>query len=190
MSNPHAKRRAVFLDRDGTLCEEMGYLNHISRLQMFPFAADAVRRLNDAAWPVIVVTNQSGVSRKIFPESVVTEVHEKIAAELAARGARVDGFYHCPHQKADRCPCRKPLPGLIVRATMDHGLEPVGSWMVGDRYADLALGQAVGARTVLVLTGYGRGEYEWHHAEWPQQPGHVAEDLRGAVDFILEAEKP
>lgn len=186
MSSPSSKRRAVFLDRDGTLCEEMGYLNHISRLHIYPFAAQAVRRLNDAGWPVIVVTNQSGVSRKIFPESLVEQVHQGIAAELAAEGARVDGFYHCPHQKTDRCACRKPLPGLIVRASMEHGLEPQGSWMVGDRHADLELGHAVGARTILVFTGYGRGDYDWHHAEWPRQPEKVADDLRGAVDFILE----
>ena len=186
MSSPNAKRRAVFLDRDGTLCEEMGYLNHISRLHIFPFAAEAIRRLNDAGWPVIVVSNQSGVSRKIFPETLVEQVHQRIAAELAAQGARVDAFYYCPHQKADRCACRKPMPGLIVRAAMDHGLEPEGSWMVGDRHADLELGHAVGARTILVLTGYGRGDYEWHHAEWPRQPERVADDLRGAVDIILE----
>jgi len=185
VSSPNAKRRAVFLDRDGTLCEEMGYLNHITRLQIYPFAAAAVRRLNDAGWPVIVVTNQSGVSRKIYPESLIAEVHQRITADFAAQGARVDAFYYCPHQKADRCACRKPLPGLIVRAAMDHGLEPEGSWMVGDRYADLQLGHAVGARTILVLTGYGRGDYDWHHAEWPRQPERVAGDLRVAVDFIL-----
>ncbi len=132
MSSPNARRRAVFLDRDGTLCEEMGYLNHISRLQIYPFAAAAVRRLNDAGWPVIVVTNQSGVARKIYPESLIAEVHARITADFAAQGARVDAFYYCPHQKSDRCACRKPMPGLIVRAAMDLGLEPQGSWMVGD----------------------------------------------------------
>jgi D-glycero-D-manno-heptose 1,7-bisphosphate phosphatase len=186
MASANAKRRAVFLDRDGTVCEEMGYLNHLSRLRIFPTAAAAIRRLNAAGWPVILLTNQSGVSRKIFPEALVAQIHEKIAADLAVHGARVDGFYYCPHQKADRCACRKPLPGMIVRASMDHGLDPQKSWMVGDRLADLELGQAVGARTILVLTGYGRGEYEWHRAEWPRQPDRVAEDLASAVEFILE----
>jgi D-glycero-D-manno-heptose 1,7-bisphosphate phosphatase len=186
VASPNTKRRAVFLDRDGTLCEEMGYLNHISRLNIFPFAADGVRRLNDAGWPVIVVTNQSGVARDFFPESLVVQVHEKIAHDLAAHGARVDAFYYCPHQKADGCTCRKPLPGLIVRAAADHALEPQGSWMVGDRYADVEMGHAVGARTALVLTGYGRGDYELHRGEWPRQPDVVADDLRGVVDRILE----
>jgi D-glycero-D-manno-heptose 1,7-bisphosphate phosphatase len=188
--DPNAKRRAVFLDRDGTLCEEVGYLNHISRLRVYPFAAEAIRRLNRAGWPVVVVSNQSGVARKFFPESLVEQVHQRIAAELAAYSAHVDAFYYCPHQKADRCACRKPLPGLIVRASMDLGLEPQRSWMVGDRLADLELGHAVGARTILVLTGYGRGDYEWHHAEWPRQPDKVADDLRGAVDIILEGRAP
>jgi D-glycero-D-manno-heptose 1,7-bisphosphate phosphatase len=186
VSSPNKKRCAVFLDRDGTLCEEMGYLNHISRLRIFPFAAECVRRLNDAGWPVIVITNQSGVSREFFPELLVVQVHNKIAADLAAQGARVDAFYYCPHQKADGCTCRKPLPGLIVRASADHNLEPEGSWMVGDRYADVEMGHAVGARTGMVLTGYGRGDYELHHGEWPRQPGCVVEDLRGVVDCILK----
>ena len=186
MSSANTKRRAVFLDRDGTLCEEMGYLNHISRLKIFPFAAECVRRLNDAGWPVVVITNQSGVARKFFPESLVVEVHEKIGNDLAAQGARVDAFYYCPHQKADRCDCRKPLPGLIERAAKDHSLEPHGSWMVGDRYADVEMGHVVGARTALVLTGYGRGDYDLHHGEWPRQPECVAGDLRGVVDRILE----
>ena len=189
MSSPSLKRPAVFLDRDGTLCEEMGYLNHISRVKMYSFAAPAVRRLNDAGWPVFVVTNQSGISRKIFPESLVAEVHEKITAALAAQGAHVDGYYYCPHQKADRCDCRKPLPGLIARACNEHHLTPEGSWMIGDRYGDLELGYAVGARTILVLTGYGAGDYQWHHREWPRQPDHVSEDLGSAVDLILSGNK-
>jgi D-glycero-D-manno-heptose 1,7-bisphosphate phosphatase len=189
MASANSKRRAVFLDRDGTLCEEVGYLNHISRLKMYPFAAAAIRRLNDAGWPVIVVTNQSGISRKIFPESLVTEVHDRITAELAAGSARVDGFYYCPHQRADQCDCRKPLPGLIQRAAREHSFDPQGSWIVGDRYGDLETGHAIGARTILVLTGYGRGDYQWHHAAWPRQPDHVAEDLRGAVDHILQGSK-
>src|SRR5580658_6997150 len=106
-------RPAVFLDRDGTICEEMGYLNHISRLQIFSFAADAIARLNRAGLPVIVVTNQSGVARRIFPEALIGQVQEKLDAELAAGGARIDAFYYCPHIKDQVCDCRKPLPGMM-----------------------------------------------------------------------------
>jgi D-glycero-D-manno-heptose 1,7-bisphosphate phosphatase len=184
---PDAKvlRPAVFLDRDGTICEEMGYLNHISRLHIFPFAAGAISKLNNAGLPVIVVTNQSGISRRIFPESLVNQIHERISQELSAAGARVDGYYHCPHTKQDDCNCRKPLPGLLQRAAREHGLRLDRSFVVGDRYADVELAHGVGGRGVLVLTGYGRGEYELHRQEWPRQPDFVAESLSEAMDAIL-----
>ncbi len=187
LSDASAPRPAVFLDRDGTLCEEMGYLNHISRLVIYPFAAAAVRRLNQAGLPVIVVTNQSGVSRKIFPESLISQVHERISAALGVHGARVDGYYYCMHQQSDACSCRKPLPGLIEHAVREHRLDPAKSWVIGDRYVDIELGQAVGARTILVMTGYGRGEFEWRVADSPRPPDFVADDLSAAVDCILGA---
>jgi len=179
----------VFLDRDGTICEEMGYINHISRLQMYPFAAAAIRRLNEAGLAVIVVTNQSGVARGIFPESLVHLVHEKMVAELAAASARVDGIYFCPHKSGDACGCRKPRPGLLERAAQEHALELTGCYVVGDRYADLEMAQPVGGRGILVLTGYGRGEYELHRSEWSVQPYGVAENLDVAVDLILEEQR-
>ncbi len=185
MPEARARQRAVFLDRDGTICEEMGYINHISRLHIFPFAADAIRRLKQAGWPVIVVTNQSGVARGIFPESLVGQVHAKLLAELAASGARVDGVYYCPHKTEDACPCRKPFPGMLEQAAREHALVLEGSFVVGDRYADLEMGFRGGGRGILVLTGYGRGDYELHHGEWPRQPDHIAENLSEAADWIL-----
>jgi D-glycero-D-manno-heptose 1,7-bisphosphate phosphatase len=181
-------RRAVFLDRDGTLCEEMGYLNHITRLRIFPFVTAAVRRLNDADFPVIVVTNQSGAARGIFPESLIAEVHERIRHDLAVSGARIDAFYFCTHRSEDGCDCRKPGTGLLERAARDHSLALPGSWVVGDRRADVDLARNAGARSVLVLTGYGRGEFEWHAPDWPYPPDFVAEDLAAAVEKILERE--
>jgi D-glycero-D-manno-heptose 1,7-bisphosphate phosphatase len=178
-------RRAVFLDRDGTISEEMGYVNHADRLRIFPYAAAAIRRLNEAQIPVIVVTNQSGVARDIFPESLVHQVHEKMIAELAGGGARVDAIYFCPHKAEDACECRKPNPGLLERAAREHALDLAASWVVGDRYADLEMAHAAGGRGILVMTGYGRGEYELHHAKWPRQPDALAEDLTEAVRRIL-----
>ena len=186
MSDAGARRRAVFLDRDGTICEEMGYINHSSRFQMFPFVPVAIRRLNQAGLAVIVVTNQSGVARGIFPESLVHLIHEKMAAELAATGARVDGIYFCPHKPEDACDCRKPRPGMLERAAREHSLDLAGSYLVGDRNMDLEMARQVGARGILVLTGYGRGEYELHRDEWLVQPYRVAENLDVAVDLILE----
>ncbi len=179
-------RIAVFLDRDGTIAEEAGYPNSLSRFQMFPFAAAAIRRLNDAGLPVIVVTNQSGVARGFFPESLVHRVHDKMRAELAAGNARVDGVYFCPHGKEDDCNCRKPRPGMLQRAAEEHHLTLNGSFVVGDRHADVEMGQSAGCKGILVLTGYGSGEYEWNRAKWPLQPDCVAEDLSQAVEYILK----
>ena len=180
-----APRPAAFLDRDGTVCEEVGYLNHITRLQVFPWAAGAIRRLNQARIPVIVVTNQSGISRGIFTESLVREVHEKISSELSAHGARIDAFYYCSHTLQDGCACRKPLPGLLEQAAREHALVLPRSFVVGDRYADVESAHAVGGRGILVLTGYGRGEYELQREKWSRPVDYVAQDLAEAVDVIL-----
>jgi len=180
-----APRPAVFLDRDGTIAEEVGYLNHPSRFRMFPFVAAAIRRLNEAGFPVVVVTNQSGVGRGYFPESLVRSVNEMMKEELAAVGARIDAIHYCPHTSADRCDCRKPRPGLLERAAREHSLDLARSFVVGDRYGDIELARNVRARGILVRTGYGEGELAWHSARWPTQPNFVAEDLSKAADWIL-----
>lgn len=179
-------RPAVFLDRDGTISEEMGYVNHISRFRMFAFAPAAIRRMNERGIPVVVVSNQSGVARGFFPETVVREVNERMVRELAAGGARIAACYYCPHGPQDGCSCRKPQPGLLRRAADEHGLDLARSFVVGDRYADVEMAHRVGARAALVLTGYGRGEIEWHAANWARQPDYVAEDLGQATDWILQ----
>ena len=186
MSEKQILRRAVFLDRDGTISEELGYVNHIDRFQIFPFAAEAIRQLNQADIPVIVVTNQSGIARNIFPESLVHEIHKKMVSELAAGGAWIDAIYFCPHKSEDACECRKPNPGMLDQAAREHALDLAASWVVGDRYADLEMGHAAGARGILVMTGYGRGEYELHRTTWPRQPDAVAGNLGDAVRQILQ----
>jgi D-glycero-D-manno-heptose 1,7-bisphosphate phosphatase len=186
MSEAQQLRRAVFLDRDGTIGEELGYVNHIDRFQIFPYAAESIRELNRAEIPVIVVTNQSGIARNIFPESLVHEVHKKMVAELAAGGAWIDAIYFCPHKSEDACECRKPNPGLLERAAREHAVDLAASWVVGDRYADLEMGYAAGSRGILVMTGYGRGEYELHRSAWPRQPDGLAENLKDAVRNILQ----
>src|SRR5436309_3543269 len=178
-------RPAVFLDRDGTIAEEVGYLNHASRFRMFPFVAAAIHRLNEAGLPVVVVSNQSGVGRGYFPESLVHSVNEMMKRELTAAGARIDAIYYCPHTSADHCDCRKPKTGLLERAAREHSLELGRSFVVGDRYGDIELALNVRARGILVRTGYGEGELAWHAAEWAAQPDFVAEDLSKAADWIL-----
>jgi len=176
---------SVFLDRDGTISEEVGYLNHASRFRIFPFVATAIRKLNEAGLAVVVVTNQSGVGRGYFPESLVQTVHDAMTQQLTADGARIDAIYYCPHVKADGCDCRKPGTGMLKLAAREHAIDLSRSFVVGDRYGDIELARNAGAKSILVQTGYGAGELEWHAAKWTVQPDHVAETLTEATEWIL-----
>ena len=175
----------MFLDRDGTIAEEMGYLNHAERFRMFPCAGPAIRRLNEAGLAVIVVTNQAGVARGYFPESLVQDVNERMQRELRAEGARVDGVYYCPHSSRDGCNCRKPKTGMVERAARELYLDVPCSYVVGDRYSDMELAFLAGCKSIFVRTGYGLGEETWHAKDWPRQPDAVVDDLQCAVDWIL-----
>ena len=186
-------RRAVFMDRDGTISEEVGYVNHVSRYRVFPFAARAVRALNEAGWLAVLVTNQAGVARGYFAEEMIGAVHGVLAAELEKEGARLDAVYYCPHHPSVGeppyrfdCDCRKPRPGLIRRAAADLGVDLARSWMVGDRYSDTELARNAGVRAAFVLTGYGRGEFEHQSQAWRHRPDLVAENLLEAVRKIIE----
>jgi D-glycero-D-manno-heptose 1,7-bisphosphate phosphatase len=185
-------RRAVFMDRDGTISEEVGYVNHPSRYRVFPFAARAVRALNEAGWLAVLVTNQAGVARGYFREELIGEVHKVLASELERGGARLDAVYYCPHHPTVGeppyrfdCDCRKPRPGLLLRAARELDLDLSRCWMVGDRYSDTELARNAGAHSALVLTGYGRGELEYQSEAWPQRPDLVAENLLEAVKTIV-----
>jgi D-glycero-D-manno-heptose 1,7-bisphosphate phosphatase len=177
---------AVFLDRDGTINEEMGYINHLSRFVLLPQALPAIRRLNEAGLKVVVVTNQSGAARGYFPASLVDEVHAHLKQLLAARGAHLDGIYACLHGPDAGCACRKPRPTLIQQAARDLDLDLARSYGVGDRYKDIETAANAGVKGILVLTGYGRGEYDYLRDSQPAQPVHVADDLLDAAEWILE----
>lgn len=185
---------AVFLDRDGTICEEVGYVNHVDRIQVYPYAASAIRKLNRAGFPVIVVTNQSGVGRGYFSERLVRQAHAKIAKELAAEGARVDAFYYCPHHPTGTvkeyrkdCRCRKPSSGMAEDAAKRFHLDLKSSFVVGDSYRDMRLAFNIGARSIMLMTGYGKGEYVHKRKEWPRMPEMIAANLKEAVQKILKA---
>ena len=193
-----AARPAIFLDRDGTLAHEVGYINHPSRFRLYPWAVDAVRLINRAGVLAIVVTNQAGVARGYFPESVILEVHASLRAAMEASGARLDAIYYCPHHpevgeppyRLD-CDCRKPRPGMMWRAAAELGADLPRSFVVGDRHRDLTLAWSVGARGVLVKTGYGLGELVHLSPRWPRPPDLVAEHVLDAVEQalgLLEAE--
>jgi len=185
--------RAVFLDRDGTINEEVGYVNHLDRFYLLPRSAKAIRLLNEHHYKTVVVTNQSGVARGYFPESLVEAVHKKMADLLEREGAHLDGIYYCPHHPHEgeppyrqRCRCRKPATGLVEEAVRMLDLDLRGSYVVGDRGMDMEFAQAVGVMGVLVLTGYGRGEWEYLRDRWKVKPAYVAEDLYDAAQWIVE----
>ena len=182
---------AVFIDRDGTLTEEMGYINHPRRLGLLPRSAEAIRRLNRSGLKAVMVTNQSGVARGYFSEEVLQAVNEALVSQLKAEGAHLDGLYVCLHHPTVGeppyravCDCRKPEPGLLTRAAADLGLDLSRSWMVGDKISDILAGRRAGVGSILVLTGYGLGEWEYRRSRWPILPDHVAEDLLEAVEWI------
>lgn len=156
---------------------------------MFPFAAQAIRRLNRAKLPVVIITNQSGVARGYFPESLVTTVHELMTTQLAKAGAHIDALYYCPHKGDDACACRKPNPGMLEQAAREHALDLRRSFVVGDRYGDIELAHRVGARAILVRTGYGEGEIQWHSANWGAPPDFIAADLAAAAEWIVSQPK-
>jgi len=185
-----ASDRAVFLDRDGTIIEEVGYLDRPGRIELFPFTVAAIRALNRAGLRAILITNQSGVARGMFDEAMVHSVHADLARRLEAGGAYLDAYYYCPHHPAGHvapyggpCECRKPGRGLVDRAVTDFAVDPRRSFTVGDRWLDVQLAANVGAQSILVRTGHGAVEEARRPAD--ATPDAVVNNLVEAVGWIL-----
>ena len=181
---------AVFFDRDGTINEEMGYINHIDRFMLLPGVAAAIQRINESGFKAVVVTNQSGAARGYFPMELIDQVHQKMIDLLKEQGAFLDGVYTCIHGPAEEgrarsCNCRKPGIALMKQAAEELKLDLQRSYVVGDRFKDIEMARNAGAKAVLVLTGYGKGELNFFGASSKPQADFVAEDLGEAVDWIL-----
>ena len=184
-------RPAVFLDRDGTMIHDVGYLSRREDVQWYPWTIDAIRLLNRAGFLVCVTTNQGGIGLGFYDEQFVRDLHEEMSAVLASAGGCVDGWYFCPHHPAAiidqlrvACECRKPRPGMIRQAAADLPIDLTRSFVIGDKAADVGLANGVGARAVLVKTGYGQAELQRHAGGVPGT-AHVAENLLDAVSWIL-----
>ena len=215
MTPENKHQAAVFLDRDGTINEEVGYLDRLEKLRLVPGAAEAIRLINRSGMKAVVVTNQSGVARGFFTEAFVDEVHSHLREMLQEEGASLDGFYFCPHHPTEgrgrylrSCNCRKPSPGLLLRAIEELSLEPERSYMVGDTLKDIEAASRIGARGILVLTGYGaEAAAVLDTAEGPEQkspgnevrphgeevvilPVHIAGDILAAVQWLLKDRNP
>lgn len=185
-------RPAVFLDRDGTVTREVGYVNHVDRLELLPQSAAAIRRLNQAGVPVVLATNQAGVARGYFPYELIAQTHERLQALLRAEGAFLDAIYFCPHVAEGKvapynieCECRKPKTKMLEDAAHDLDLDLAASFTVGDKITDVIMGHRVGGRGVFVLTGYGKGDLEYQSHQWSDRPDHIAENIGEAIDWIL-----
>lgn len=184
---------AIFIDRDGTMTVEGGYINHPSRLRLISGSAEAIRLCNDNGILAILATNQAGVARGYFTEDLIHVVHGKLEKMLAAKGAKMDAIYYCPHHPREgkppyraECDCRKPGPGMIERGCRELPVDRARSYMVGDKISDSEFGHRLGLRTVMVMTGYGRGEYEYQRQDWKDTPDHIAKNLKEAVEWIIQ----
>ena len=183
-------KRAVFLDRDGTLNVDVGYLHRLEDLELFPWTTDALRLLKRAGFTLIVVTNQSGIAHGLIDPGFVQIGHDEMRRRLQGGGADLDALYYCPHhprgsvpELAVDCRCRKPRPGMIEDAVRDLGVDPKQSWVVGDKWLDVDLGHAVGARSILVRTGWGAEQEQRRPAG--QQVDAICDNLIHAVSVIL-----
>jgi D-glycero-D-manno-heptose 1,7-bisphosphate phosphatase len=180
-------RPAVFLDRDGTINVEKEYLHRAEEFEFVRGAPEAIRLLKEAGFLVVVVTNQSGVARGYYDEAAVHRLHRFVDNELATAGATIDAYYLCPHHPRHgigpyrtECACRKPLPGMLLAAASDLGIDLSLSWIVGDKAADVEAGIAAGCRPLLVRTGYGAAEANF------VPPGvTVCDDILAAARVIL-----
>jgi D-glycero-D-manno-heptose 1,7-bisphosphate phosphatase len=183
-------RRFVLLDRDGTINEEVGYVLRPEELRLIPGAAEALRELRRLGLGLVVVTNQSPIGRGWITEEELRAIHERLERLLAEQGVALDGILHCPHRPDEACACRKPGTALVERAARAHGFDPAQAWVVGDHAGDVRMGRAVGARTILVLSGHGEKERE---AALPFAD-HVVADLPAAAavirDEVLAGAKP
>ena len=174
-------RKAVFLDRDGTINVDKGYVHRIEDWEWISGAIDAIAALNNAGFLVIVVTNQAGIARGYYTDKQVNELHAWVNRKLEKHGARIDGFYFCPHHPefGEECECRKPLPGLLLQAKQDFDIDLANSWLVGDKAGDILAGMAAGVKPILVMTGYGKEQRKLLPAE-----AICATDITEASDLI------
>jgi D,D-heptose 1,7-bisphosphate phosphatase len=193
------KNTAVFLDRDGTINEEVGYLDSIDKLNLFAYTAEAIRLINKSGMKAVVITNQSGVAKGYFTEDFVRTVHERIQEMLRERGAFIDAFYYCPHHQTEgigvylqSCACRKPEAGMLIEASKELDIDLRRSYTVGDMLKDIQVARTVGAKGILVKTGYGINTIEKNlTSASPEicQPSYIAEDILDAVKWIIKDRK-
>lgn len=176
------KNIAVFLDRDGTINEDTGYIDSPERLVFIDGAASAIKKLNSKGFKVIVITNQSGIGRGYFSKEAADAVNKKLEDVLEKQSAHLDGIYYCPHHPDDNCECRKPKIGLLEKARKDLDIDFKKSYVVGDKISDVELAHNIGGKGILVLTGSGKE----HKGLIKSKPSYIAHNLKDAVEWIIK----
>jgi len=189
------KKCAVFLDRDGTINEDVGYPHRFDQINIYPYSYEAVRKINKAGFLAVIITNQSGIGRGFIAEEELRVIHQKIEADFAQHKARFDGIYYCPHYPRSSfplyrkdCPCRKPAPGLALQAASELNIDLESSYMIGDKVEDMLFGWNIKASPILVLTGFGQKSL-LELKKRDAQPVFIAQNLLEAVNWIFEQEK-
>ena len=186
------KNIAVFLDRDGTINEDLGYYYKIEDVNLYDFSGEAIKRLNSSGILTVIFTNQSGVARGYFSEEFVNKVNRKLQKLLEEKGAQLDGIYYCPHLKEGSiaqytrdCDCRKPKTGMLLKAAEELHIDLEKSFVVGDKVTDLLPGMELKMTTICVMTGYGKEAYNEFLQQRNTKPDYFAENLSEAVEIIL-----
>lgn len=177
------KIQIVFLDRDGTINHDEGYMSDPARLELIAGAADAVAALNAAGVKAAVITNQSGVGRGLIASDALDRIHARLRALLEQHGARLDGIYACLHRPEERCLCRKPATALAYRAAQDLGVDPCRSATIGDKAVDIEMGRRLGGLAVLVRTG--EGEKTAADLDGSNRPDYIADNVHDAVQWLI-----
>jgi histidinol-phosphate phosphatase family protein len=176
-------RPVVFLDRDGVINEDRDdYVKNVDELVVFPYSPDSIARLNNAGYVVVVVSNQQCVAKGMMTCEQLEDIQREITRQVNASGGDIESFQHCTHLKSENCSCRKPKPGMLLKAIRDHQLDPEKGFMVGDNEKDIIAGRSVGCRSVLVMSGMATRETV---CAMKDPPDYVAENLQSAVDWIL-----
>jgi D-glycero-D-manno-heptose 1,7-bisphosphate phosphatase len=193
------KNIAVFLDRDGTINEEVGYLDSLDKLKVIPNAYEAIRLINLSGMKALVISNQAGVAKGFFTEEFVNLINERLQADMLRMGASIDKFYYCPHHPTEgigiylrECSCRKPAPGMLLTAAQELNIDLTRSYLIGDRFRDMEAGKKVGVRGILVKTGFGQGllQDDGPDEATPEgKPEFIAADILEAVQWILKDRK-
>jgi D-glycero-D-manno-heptose 1,7-bisphosphate phosphatase len=189
------KKRAVFLDRDGTINKDVGYPSSFSMIEIFPYSFEAIKKINDAGLLAVIVSNQSGVGRGLIVEKDLVDIHQKLRGAFAKHGAHFDGVYYCPHYRLSsipryrkNCRCRKPNPGMGLQAAAELNIDMNNSYMVGDKVEDILFGYNIQAKPILLLTGFGQ-EVLPKLKKKRIVPAYVASNVLDAVNWILQQEK-